>query len=160
MTFRIRPARPEDLSQILRIERLSFPSPWSGEHFQKEFEKPYALFLVAEGEERILGYGCFWLLAGELQIANLAVDPAWRGRGIGEGLLREALCLGRARGAVRALLEVRVGNLSARRLYEKLGFRIEGRRKAYYRDTGEDALLMSLSLTESQENLPCKGGLT
>ncbi len=146
MSFKIRRARPEDLPEILRIERFSFPSPWSAEHFRKEFEKPYTIFLVVERAGSILGYGCFWLMAGELQVANLAVDPDWRGKGLGEALLREGLRLGRAGGARRALLEVRAGNLAARRLYEKVGFKIEGRRKAYYRDTGEDALLMGAFL--------------
>ncbi|MBX6423134.1 ribosomal protein S18-alanine N-acetyltransferase [Thermosulfurimonas sp. F29] len=154
MTFRIRWARAEDLPEILRIERMSFDHPWNDEHFLKELEKPGSMFLVLEIEGRVRGYGCFWLIAGELQVANLAVDPEFRGRGFGRALLETGLRLGRIRGARRATLEVREGNLPARRLYESLGFRLEGRRRGYYPFTDEEALLMGLSLTRRRENLP------
>ncbi len=146
--FRIRPARVSDLPSILAIEREAFPTPWSEEDFRQEFRKPYSYFWVAVNKEgEVIGYICFWLVADEMQLANLAVQKAWRRRGIGQSLLRLALKVARLRGARRAILEVRENNLPAIRLYRRLGFQIEGVRRAYYRDTGEDALLMGLSLT-------------
>jgi len=145
--LRIRRARVSDLSQILAIEKEAFFIPWSKESFLRELEKKESVFLVIEEDGRILGYICFWLIAEEMQLANLAVRRDSRRRGLGRRLLETALEIAKGYGAKRAFLEVRERNLAAIRLYQSLGFKFEGRRPRYYPDTGEDALLMGLSLT-------------
>src|SRR5262249_36605079 len=85
-------------------------------------------------------------VADEVHITNLAVDPAWRGEGIGRLLLGTLLIHHRAAGARRAFLEVRPGNVEARRLYQGLGFRAGGRRRGDYVGTREDALLLEARL--------------
>lgn len=145
--IRIRRAKTSDLPQILAIEKESFPTPWSKEAFLKEFEKKNGVFLVIEEASEILGYVCFWVIADEMHLANLAVRRDCRQKGLGKKLLEVALETAKRYGAKRALLEVREGNLAALRLYQSLGFKFEGRRPRYYSDTGEDAILMGLSLT-------------
>lgn len=91
----------------------------------------------------ILGYGGFWLMYDEAHISTLAVGIEWRRKGLGEMLLITLLDEARRLGASRATLEVRVSNLAAQGLYAKYGFEQVGRRKAYYADNGEDALILT-----------------
>jgi len=144
--LRLRPARKEDLPAILAIERLSFPTPWQATHFFVELYRDYARLWVAEIEGQVVGYICFWIIADEAHLANIAVHPSCRGQGVGSELLRVFLRFARRRGARRALLEVRASNRVARRFYEKFGFEKDGVRRSYYQDTKEDAVLMSKRL--------------
>ncbi len=141
--IRLRPAREGDLAAILTIERLSFSTPWQAVHFWAELYKNYARLWVAETEGRVVGYICFWVIAGEAHLANIAVHPSFRGRGVGSKLLKTFLRYAKRHGAKRAFLEVRASNRIARRFYEKFGFEKEGVRRSYYQDTKEDAVLMS-----------------
>jgi ribosomal-protein-alanine N-acetyltransferase len=93
----------------------------------------------------IVAYGGFWLLLDEAHIATIASHPDWRGCGLGQWLMLALLDAAMARGAASSTLEVRAGNLPARRLYEKLGYEVTGVRKRYYRD-GEDGLIMTTPL--------------
>jgi [ribosomal protein S18]-alanine N-acetyltransferase len=154
---RIEPMRAADLEAVVRIERASFPTPWPRQAFLHELERNRvaALWVArAEGSDEaggaapVVGYLCLWIVADEVHVTNLAVDPAWRGEGIARFLLATLLARHRAAGARRAFLEVRPGNVEARRLYEGLGFREVGRRRGYYVDTGEDALLLEARLDE------------
>ena len=153
--IRIEPMRAADLDVVLHIEQASFPSPWSRQAFLHELERNRVAGLwVArarrsgdgDGVAAVVGYLCLWAVADEVHVTNLAVDP--RGEGIGRLLLGTLLVHHRAAGARRAFLEVRPGNVGARRLYEGLGFREVGRRPGYYVDTGEDALLLEARLDE------------
>jgi ribosomal-protein-alanine N-acetyltransferase len=90
----------------------------------------------------ILAYGGLWLLLDEAHIATVASHPDWRGCGLGQWLMLALLDAAMARGAATSTLEVRAGNLPAKRLYEKLGYEVAGVRKRYYRD-GEDGLIMT-----------------
>jgi ribosomal-protein-alanine N-acetyltransferase len=155
--IRVEPMRAADLEAVLRIERASFHTPWSRQAFVHELERnQVARLWVARGERPgeaggatpVVGYLCLWAVADEVHVTNLAVDPARRGEGIGRFLLGTLLARHRALGARRAFLEVRPGNVEARRLYEGLGFRVVGRRRGYYVDTGEDALLLEARLDE------------
>lgn len=137
----IRPMRGEDLEFILQIEALSFSSPWTWDHFRQELTKACGRLRVAVVRNQIAGYLIAWLIEDELHIANLAVHPDFRRRGIGEKLVRNAL--DEISNCSTATLEVRESNTSARNLYEKLGFSIVGIRKKYYEAEGEDALIMS-----------------
>ena len=98
----------------------------------------------------VLAYGGFWLLGDEAHIATIASHPAWRGCGMGQWLLIGLLDAAIARNAKRSTLEVRAGNTSAQRLYEKLGFEVAGVRKRYYRD-GEDGLIMTTPSLDAPE---------
>jgi [ribosomal protein S18]-alanine N-acetyltransferase len=143
----IRPMEPRDLDEVHRMEAACYPRPWTKAMFLEEFRREglsrlWAAEEVTQG--RILGYVCFWLLAEEIHLLNLAVHPDCRRRGIGRRLLAEVLRLGREQGVDRVDLEVRPSNVAARRLYDLLGFETAGRRAAYYPDSQEDALIMVL----------------
>jgi len=143
---RLRPARYRDLKEIVFIERLSFPTPWSPLQFWSELLKKGSRLWVIEEEGQICGHLCFWEIADEIHLANIAVSPEKRRQGLASFMLRILIRYAKRRGFRRILLEVRERNLPAQRLYQKFGFRIDGRRRSYYPDTGEDAILMSLPL--------------
>lgn len=145
----VRAMELDDLAKVLEIDRLSFPVPWPERSYRYELtENPASNLLVAEGNgpaHRVVGFiGC-WLIADEVHISTLAVHPSSRGQGIGRMLLEATLDQSARRGAEIATLEVRVSNTTAINLYRKMGFEIVGRRPGYYRDNGEDALLMTVS---------------
>ncbi|MEW6668880.1 MAG: ribosomal protein S18-alanine N-acetyltransferase [Thermodesulfobacteriota bacterium] len=136
------------LDAIMEIERLSFPTPWSRNAFVQELKNPVShLWALLEGGA-LLGYMCFWMFDSEIQLINVAVHPEKRGRGLGLFLMEKMIETGVANGMHKIWLEVRTSNLRAQRLYDKLGFVTVGRRRLYYRDTNEDAIVMSLSLAE------------
>ncbi len=144
--FRVRAATRRDLPRILAIERASYPTPWPRESFLFELSQPQGRNFVACCGAQVVGYVFAWLVAEELKINNIAVAPAHRGCGIGSTLLDHVLRLARQEGCEEATLEVRPSNIPARRLYAKFGFREVGLRRGYYRDTGEDAILMARPL--------------
>jgi len=138
----------DDVPAVAAIDRQSFPLPWSANSFRSELTtNPAAYLLVAEqtvdGGRRIAGYAGYWLVVDEAHLSTLAVDPGSRRRGLGERILREAMRQAARQGAEMMTLEVRVSNDPARRLYEKYGFRVVGRRPRYYQDNLEDAILMT-----------------
>ena len=138
------------------LERLCFTLPWSKEQLAGHLALPnFAAFGLRappgkssgmEGAAPLLAYLSFYHSPYELEILNLAVAPAWRGRGCGARLLRLVLRMGVNMGIGRAVLEVRSGNLAALALYTGQGFTQVGRRPGYYHDSGEDALVLELSL--------------
>jgi len=134
------------MDQMLAIERASFPSPWSTQAFREEVSNGASRLWVLVQDGRLKGYVCFWIFAGEIHLMNIAVDPKERGKGLGRKLMTGMINFGRSRGVTRVWLEVRTSNRTARRMYQKSGFRAVGRRPCYYRDTNEDAIVMSLSL--------------
>ncbi|MGI6345273.1 MAG: ribosomal protein S18-alanine N-acetyltransferase [Bacillota bacterium] len=132
-----------DLDEIMVIEHLCFPTPWSRFAFQIELEQNhFGLYVVGREAGRIVAYAGAWIVLDEAHITNIAVHPDFRGRGYGEAILLALLRRVRARGARRATLEVRENNRVAQQLYLKHGFEFQGRRRGYYTDTGEDALIM------------------
>ena len=143
MNLSIRRMTREDLPAVLEIERASMPLPWSERAYRAELEAPYSRPWVAEINKRVAGVLVLWKIVDEAHIATLAVHPDFRRRGIASALLRFALNEASKEGAVTALLEVRAGNAAAIALYRRFGFRVVGRRAAYYKDNGEDALLMT-----------------
>ena len=139
--------RVEDVEQVLDIERLSFPLPWSRESFIREICEidNSRLMVVAEDEEAragVMGYACWWEVADECHITNFAVAPAHRRKGVADVLLGRVLEDAKGRGLLRATLEVRLGNAAAIALYEKWGFTAAAMRPRYYPDNREDALVM------------------
>jgi len=149
----IRRMLKKDLDEVLAIERLSFPTPWSRNLFEQEFLLPQAHLLAAAESSlphQVRGYLCFWLVADETHILNLAVHPEWRRRGLGALLLEYVVDFSRAKGAEEIFLEVRRSNYGAISLYRRFHFQPRGVRPRYYRDSGEDAIIMGLRLEPSQ----------
>jgi ribosomal-protein-alanine N-acetyltransferase len=136
----------EDLPDVVEIERASFTNPWSGSLFLQELHVAFSRIVLARRRgESLAGYLCRWFVADEVHILNVAVDPRYRGQGVGALLMREALREARERGAVAVTLEVRRSNVAARRLYDSFGFDEVGARPNYY-GRGEDALILRLPL--------------
>jgi len=135
--------RLQDLGYVLRLDRLSFPTPWTKSAFLSELlENERAYYLVAKWGGRPVGYIGVWIIAQEGHITNIAVHPDFRRRGIGTRLLKAIEALTAERGGLRMTLEVRKSNLGAQRLYQRLGFRPAGIRPGYYKDNNEDAVVM------------------
>jgi ribosomal-protein-alanine N-acetyltransferase len=143
--------RPEDLDEVLAIERASFTMPWSRGAFlyEKQQNRVARCWVTREDDTRVVGYLCLWEVADEVHITNVAVRPDARRHGIARSLLRTVLDDARARGFKVVVLEVRPSNHQARTLYESFGFQVVGRRRGYYYDTGEDALVMEIRLGAS-----------
>ena len=139
--------RVEDLDEVLEIERASFSMPWSRGAFTYEIERNrVARCWVTRDESRVVGYLCLWEVADEVHITNVAVHPAYRRRGVAREMLAAVLDDAVRRSLSVVGLEVRPTNAEARALYESFGFRVVGRRRGYYYDTGEDALIMEARL--------------
>lgn len=152
----IRIASLADLQAIVVIEHDSFPTPWSTWMLRQEISDPRTVYLVAEVEGRVVGYGGMSVAGDEAHIGTLAVAPAHRGRGIGEALVLALLAHARQAGVRQVVLEYRVHNTAAERLYHKLGFRVTRVRPGYYQDTNEDgveAVLEGLDTAGSQQRL-------
>ncbi|MDX1414051.1 MAG: ribosomal protein S18-alanine N-acetyltransferase [Candidatus Promineifilaceae bacterium] len=150
--FHLRPLNLSDLPALAVIEGQSFPTPTREKVFRYELTENrlahYQALLLENHEqtERLLGYTGFWLIADEVHISTIAVDPQWRGHNLGELLLLNLLFLAYDHDAGLVTLEVRINNLTAQSLYRKYRFEEVGRRRRYYRDTGEDAILMTVQL--------------
>ncbi|HEX9797601.1 MAG TPA: ribosomal protein S18-alanine N-acetyltransferase [Anaerolineales bacterium] len=141
----IRPMLLEDLPDVMVIEQACFSVPWSARSYRFELlENPVASLYVAVLAGRVAGYIGLWELVGEGHISTLAVHPDLRQRGIGQALLVHGLGALAQHGLESATLEVRASNEAAQALYRKWGFVQVGRRRGYYRDNREDAILMTL----------------
>jgi len=137
----------DDLDEVLAIERVSFQTPWSRTAFRYELtQNRVARSLVVRVGRDLAGYLCLWEIGHEVHITNLAVDPRFRRRGVARALLGQTMEDARQRGVELLFLEVRPTNVEALALYESFGFSVIGRRKGYYFDTGEDALVMEARL--------------
>lgn len=146
MDVSIREMFPEDVPEALRIERLSFTTPWSETSFFSEVYGQRSFTRVAECGGALVGYICMRHVADECHLLDLAVDPDYRGRGVAGMLLNSGFEAMREEGCRFLFLEVRESNLVSRKLYEKFGFRNIGTRKAYYLKPTEDAVIMMLEL--------------
>ena len=142
-----------DLLEVVQIEETSGLSRWGWAAYYAELQGQHgSLMLVArlDGNElanpthQLAGYIVARVTAGELHINNFAVRDCYRGQGIGRALLTKIFAEATERGATSAFLELRAGNTAALALYEKCGFQVTARRRGYYSDPPEDALVMSL----------------
>jgi ribosomal-protein-alanine N-acetyltransferase len=149
----LRPMRRTDLDAVLAIEARAFPQPWSRAFFEKELVSPQAHCIVAVRDDdepaALVGYTVAWRVLDEVHLLNVAVHAGHRGGAIGRRLLEHVLDDGRATGARVVYLEVRAGNVPARRLYRRLGFRDLGVRRGYY-GPGQDAIVMELRLVAAR----------
>ena len=130
-----------DLPELIAIERRAFPTPWSLAMFVLELSKPASVCLAALRGEQMLGFLICSRYDTVWHVMNVAVDPDRRREGIASALLTDLLRRIDGRGA-RFTLEVRESNAAAIHLYERFGFRAAGRRRRYYQDNGEDAVIM------------------
>jgi len=145
----IRRMELEDVPTAHAIDMMSFNLPWPERSFRYEVSdnlnsRCWVTEVVVDGMPRVVGMLVLWLVLDEVHIATLAVHPEFRRRGIANRLLVESLRIAHDEGALCAMLEVRAGNIPAQEMYRKLGFDAVGRRPQYYRDNGEDAILMTL----------------
>ena len=144
----IRRMRAADLAAVAQIDALSFNQPWPPAAFEIELDNPNARCWVAEVEDPgVIAALVIWRVLDEAHIATIAVHPDFRGQGAGRLLLQTGMKSAYAEGARIYHLEVRAGNLAAQKMYLGFGYEIVGRRPRYYRENGEDALLMTLDLT-------------
>ena len=150
--YALRPMSVDDISAVLVIDRLSFPTPAEAQLFVNELtDNALAHYQVLSRDGHIVGFAGFWLIAGEIHISTIAVHPDERGRGRGEWLLLNLLLEACRLDPLLVTLEVRRGNLTAQALYLKYRFEEVGVRRRYYRDTGEDALLMTVDFAEQPD---------
>ncbi len=171
LPYLVEPMALADIDQVMAIERVAFPAPWSARAYRYEIaENEHSTMLVVRpalghngplmrlrhhlgfaGPGPVLGYAGFWLLVDDAHVCTIAVHPQWRGRGLGELLLLSLLERGMGLGASRATLEVRVSNRAAQELYRKCGFELVARQKRYYTNNNEDAYIMATPAFEVPE---------
>ncbi len=154
-----------DVPAVVAIETEAFSTPWQADTFEALLDRDGLELLVLAGAvehpggaehaggagspggaAEVLGYAVLWCVLDQGELANIAVRPELRGRGLGARLLDEVLAAARRRGVTKLYLEVRDSNETALRLYERFGFREVGRRRSYYQEPREDARVMALEL--------------
>ena len=151
MNYKLTPMTIEHIPQIAALERACFSRPWSEESLQGELWNDSAVVIVAEGEDgTVLGYAGLQTVLDEGYINNVAVDEKFRRQGVADELIAAFVRFGQAKLAFLTL-EVRASNAPAIGLYAKHGFVEVGRRKNYYDDPKEDALLMTLFFADGTE---------
>lgn len=142
-----------DLDSVVAVEVQVFPAPRTRSFYAQEVtQNQYAHYLVLHvvaplanpSGPTVVGYGGYWLLGEDAHVLSIAIAPTWQRRGLAEWIMLELSAMAWEQGALRVTLEMRVGNRAAAALYHKLGFQAVGRRKRYYRDNNEDALVLSL----------------
>jgi len=141
--------KEKDLPSVLIIENLSFSNPWHEAAFKGEIDNDeisFSYVVVHRIQQNIIGYIVFWRVNKEVQITNFALHPNFRRLGIGKAVLRQMLDKFIKEKVEYVILEVRPSNYAAQSLYSKLGFKILGVRKEYYKNPDEDAILMGKSL--------------
>lgn len=145
MTPVLRKMTVEDIPAVVALDQLSFSLPWPERSFRFELtENQASRCWVAEVDGRIVGMIVNWLLVDEVHVATIATHPDYRRQGIAKKLLAHSLRHMSGEGAISSFLEVRESNSAARDMYRKFGYAETGRRKAYYKDNNEDAILMTL----------------
>jgi len=141
-TLRFETIQESHIPAILEIERVTNGAPWSEQSFRNELNHPHGIFLTAFAEGQVIGYGGIWCVIDEAHITTIAIREDHRRQGIGIILMNELLAKAKVAGMTCATLEVRASNQPAIMLYEKLGFSETARRKGYYPDNKEDAVVM------------------
>ncbi len=147
--LRGRPRRlgPDEAELVAELERECFPSPWSAAQIRKGLEQGSIKIAGMTESGMLLGYLSYFSVGDEAEVINFAVAPGRRRQGIGRAILRHVLQNWREEGIANGFLEVRASNETAIGLYSAFGFLKAGVRKRYYPETGEDALLLKLTLT-------------
>ena len=144
----IRPMIIDDVDEVYIVEEDCFVDPWSKDSIRKELKNNLARYLVAQLDNKIVGYVGVWFVVDEGHITNVAVHSDYRGKKIGDRLVKEMVGLCKENKLVAMTLEVRASNTVAQNLYRKYGFKMGGIRKEYYSDNKEDAIIMWNQLKE------------
>ena len=146
MSMDIRRMTLEDIPVVVELDKLSFTLPWPERSYRFEImENPASRCWVIEDGKKIVGMIVAWMLVDEAHVATIATHPEHRRQGIARKLLTYALRYMSKEGAVTSFLEVRETNHAAQEMYRQFGYEAVGRRKRYYKDTDEDAILMTLN---------------
>ena len=140
--MRMEPMNASHVSQIAQLEKRCFSDPWSEKSIASELENPLSLWLVAVEAGEVVGYVGSQTVLGETDMMNLAVAPEARRQGTGRALVLALVEALTEKGSRSLMLEVRVSNIPAQKLYESLGFSQVGRRPKYYVNPREDALIL------------------
>ena len=146
--LKIQSLTTDNLTELLELDKACFDGLWTMEGYLRELESPNSHFLglfSPFNHSELLGMGCFWSILEEAHITILAVHPQYHGQGLGKALLYSLLQTAADLGLERATLEVRDSNYVAISLYQKFGFKTAGKRRGYYKDNNEDALILWLS---------------
>ena len=138
----IEPMNASHVPQIAQLEKRCFSDPWSEKSIASELENPLSVWLVAVDGGQLIGYVGSQTVLGETDMMNLAVAPEARRQGTGRALVLALVDALTEKGSHSLMLEVRVSNAPARKLYESLGFSQVGRRPKYYVNPREDALIL------------------
>lgn len=151
--FLIEPMTAHDLLEVVEIEETCRLSLWGWDSYYAELLRPESIMLVArraradeQTGHHLYGFLSARVSANELHINNIGVHKLARRRGVGNALMEVAVANGKRQGALTSILEVRAGNVAAQALYRRYGFAVVGRRRNYYREPTEDALLMNATL--------------
>lgn len=141
----------DQVPQIAELEKICFNDPWSEKSIASELDNRLSLWLVAMDGDRVAGYVGSQSVLGETDMMNIAVHPDFRRRGIAEELVMKLVEELKVRGNHSLMLEVRVSNDPARKLYDKMGFQQVGLRKNYYRNPREDACILRKEFEYEQD---------
>ncbi|MGQ0813545.1 MAG: ribosomal protein S18-alanine N-acetyltransferase [Gemmatimonadota bacterium] len=142
----IRKMRGTDLPRVMQIEKSTFTMPWSETTFRGLLRRTDSDLYVAELRDMVVGYSVFWAVTDQGELGNVAVAQERRGHGIGRQLVEAVLARASERGVREIFLEVRKSNAGAQNLYRAFGFSEIGKRRNYYLEPAEDALVMRLDL--------------
>ncbi len=138
--------KEEDVDEVARLEKLCFSDPWAKASFQEELKHGFSIPLVVKSGRQVIGYACLWHIDVQMEIANFAVSPHLRRKGIGRMMMKRVLGEARKKNCTNLILSVRESNLPAIRLYGDYGFVEVHRRRKYYRQPDEDAIIMVRNL--------------
>jgi [ribosomal protein S18]-alanine N-acetyltransferase len=141
-TLRFEPLSEARIPAILEIETQANSAPWSDRSFKNELDNPDRIFVVALLDGQVAGYGGVWMIVDEAHITTVAVAEAHRRKGIGWRIMRELLDKAKEAGMTCSTLEVRASNDGAIEMYKQLGYHEVSRRRRYYPDNNEDAVVM------------------
>lgn len=147
----LRPLQDGDIETIAKLEQELFSSgAWSAAALEQEVHAPARYYLVATLEDTLVGYAGYWYDGEDAELMTIGVSKQFQGQAIGSQLLQQLLANAKQQGAWRMLLEVRVDNDPALKLYKNHGFTIMSVRKRYYQPEGIDAYTMSATLNEKR----------
>ena len=138
----ILPMTEQDIKKLALLDKACFSRPWSENSFREELQNDIAVYYVAHDGERVVGYAGLWRICDSADITNIAVLKEYRRQGIATALLKALIKKARELEMTSLTLEVRETNKGAIELYRSFGFEIIGRRKRFYQDPEEDALIM------------------
>ncbi len=132
------------INGVYNLSKECFAIPWTLDSITNELNNPLAKYIIAEDLEtnEVIGFVGIWIIAGEGDITNIAVNPNYRKHGVASNLLLNLLDICKSLNCNDITLEVRESNIPAQNLYKKFDFKEEGIRKGYYSDNGENAIIM------------------